>query len=142
MKSVRWIALLCGVLWLCAGCAHEPRTKIGLIGYENVGFEKSIQISGEVELCEDGTPNKLIITQFDVMNDRTKHDQYQLEYQRMQHELILGAIDRLVPLVGQIVTYYQQQPAPQPDDGMKPWIEALLAEIRAMREEGDTGGGT
>lgn len=63
---------------MCVGC--HPSTRVGALGYENVGFEKTVKLQVvtadggapiSIDLNHDGKPDSYV-WQLDVANDATK----------------------------------------------------------------------
>lgn len=84
---------------LCTGCAElrSPGvTKIGLIGYENRGYEKQLDFAGElVDADGDGRYETVRVTRAQVTNDATKA----YEAQARDNELIERMFNRVADLI-------------------------------------------
>lgn len=87
------------------GCYH-PFTKIGAIGYENSGFEKTIDLTGRITTDEQGKPNGIWIDRLHVTNDASRA--YAMETERLNviTNAILQALREILPL------FTNQPPAP------------------------------
>jgi hypothetical protein len=105
-----WLVALCGAAVLLAGCGLvQPSTEIGAVGYKNVGFEKALHYEGPLAIVmPDGNRLETNAGKLDVTNDATRMFDSQLEARRMDYELTLSILDRLVSVGDSAMKYYMQ----------------------------------
>jgi hypothetical protein len=111
------VFVVCLVFAGCVcGCGlQQPRTEIGMFGYVNTGYEKSLDYQGPLALVlADGTRLETPDGHLSIVNDATKTYQAQLEYQAANQRFVSDLVGQLVPLINTWMTQAYAPPATQP----------------------------
>lgn len=129
-----WLAMLAVLFWFLGGCAtlEGPVTKIGLVGYVNRGYEKSIHMSGRY----DPETGFVIVESLDVTNDATKaYDAQQFLVGALQQEsaanrqLLMDLITAGLPIAQQ---YADQNVAARDYKLQNPKVETVNPNLQAI----------
>jgi hypothetical protein len=132
------LVLITSVALFLTGCLNpQPYTKIGVIGYENKIFEKTVDMAGEVyDTDEDGKWDRWVITKLMVTNDATRVMEINLRDRESQQQFALQILDHVMQVAAPIIENYLR---PQPVDSSAKESQVTLADlvnaINALRAE-------